>query len=363
MSYPIIILGAGASYDYIDEEDQSKFIIIDHRLRPPLARELFSPKFEWAMKQFPELEALASEIDAAVNPPEKKDLETKLDEIRQRAIGDTRLQKQLISFEFYLKLIFLRISNKYGRSLNNYRMLVNLAHNFITHNKNEEVFFTTFNYDLLLDKCLKQEIEASEEAKLNGRLFSYIKGRINLIKLHGSCDWNYYIVDSRDESFADLKEVHRYCMKYPSVVNDLKNRVITQGQMDEYTPIYRTGGHSVTAMDGSKSLYLYPAIAIPLPKKHAFVCPNSHIVKLENALQQTDRILIIGWRGGDENFIKLMEKNIKQSVSLTIVSNSDKGINEARKNLIDIENISSYKHNKNGFTQFMRSGKCEEFFS
>ena len=54
---------------------------------------------------------------------------------------------------------------------------------------------------------------------------------------------------------------------------------------------------------------------------------------MREALSKTDRILVIGWKAGDEELIKLMQKVIKNPVYVMVVSGNLESIEEIRKKM------------------------------
>jgi len=198
MSYPIIILGAGASFDYIADHLQVR----ENKLKPPLADGLCNPRrYEEIIKSYREVEPLIAGASAVLG---RKNLEEYLREVRDKSANNMERQKQLVAFEFYLHKLFQWISDGFGRqSANNYAELINQINDAAG-----EACLVTLNYDLLIEQCLDHFI--SED------LDSYIKGPIKLIKLHGSCDWVYWL-DPRRGAFSpiEIKDSYRYLTENP----------------------------------------------------------------------------------------------------------------------------------------------------
>lgn len=77
---------------------------------------------------------------------------------------------------------------------------------------------------------------------------------------------------------------------------------------------------------------------------------------MEEALSKTDRILIIGWKAVDEKFIKLMQKIIKNPVTVTIVSGSLESIKDIRKKLGVVTQF-HFTHGMVSFSNFVRHAR------
>lgn len=333
MSYPVIILGAGASFDYIHESSTTK----GGRFKPPLTSELFDSRFEDIIKQFPEAEPLSGKIAAGLRNGQS--LETTLKEIKSKATQNNLAQCQLIALEFYLQTLFQKISENYsGQSQNNYLTLINEI-----RMNGDQAALITFNYDTLLDKCLN----------LGGEFNDYIKNKIKLIKIHGSCDWNYIL--NRENIFThDINNAYQLLMTSPQMVSNINHRgqfispsLYSKNSINDYKP------------------WLIPALAVPLPDKTDVTCPEDHYLSLINALRQTKQILIIGWSASDDYFIKLIEDNITPTASITIVSGSKDSIEDIKQKITHLKKSKKivFASEHVGFSSFMGSTTCKNFFN
>ncbi len=110
---------------------------------------------------------------------------------------------------------------------------------------------------------------------------------------------------------------------------------------------------------------LVPAIAIPVKEKTSFECPPAHLLVLKGHLEETDRLLIIGWRGRDRHFVRLLEQHLPKRVSILAVGN---GMEDARATLEElasagIEAASSEASRTNGFTEFTVKRDADAFLT
>lgn len=331
MSYPVIILGAGASFDYIADHLQVR----ENKLKPPLADGLCNPRrYEEIIKSYREVEPLIAGASAVLG---RKSLEEYLKEVRDKSANNMERQKQLVAFEFYLHKLFQWISDGFGgQSANNYTELISQINDTAG-----EACLVTLNYDLLIEQCPNIIIDENLE--------SYIKGPIKLIKLHGSCDWVYWL-DPRRGHFEpiSIENSYDYMMKKP--LSSLRGKYLFHKRCKEYE--YR---------NESGVFHMCPAIAIPLPGKSGYICPDSHISALKEALSRTDRILIIGWRANDTHLISLIEEHVGPHVDVTIVAGGEEPAKEVKAKLDHIKNLTFNLSNQT-FTGFIRSGDHESFF-
>jgi hypothetical protein len=184
MSSPIIILGAGASHDFVHPE-------VRYAGRPeyqsPVTKDIFSsfwvPRIE---PQFTEkARDLISYIVRKINP--NRSFESLLTE-RINKFGQTpRVNQEVMALTFYLQSLFKIVSSEIGDQRgNNYEMLVDECRSYLELHPDESVIFATFNYDSLLEQSIPLPYSESE-------LSPYVEGRIKVIKLHGSSNWSYYL--------------------------------------------------------------------------------------------------------------------------------------------------------------------------
>lgn len=332
---PIIILGAGASHDYVNT---------DHRTgnpdwTPPLSDGLFNTKvYHSIITKYSEVNDLSS--DALTRVPGQMSLENYLTNIKNTiAATNHNRQKQLVSLGFYLQHLFREISANYGSQPgNNYRVLVQRI-----KDSGGEACIVSFNYDTLLEENVDT---------INVYLSSYIQGPIKIIKPHGSCDWVYGLQEWSGE--IDLS--YNFLMQNPWHLT-FPGKVSSE-------PFERRrnlrGPVSYLERENGSTIHLLPALAIPLFSKEKYVCPLLHVKELEEAFKSTDRILIIGWRGMDSNLIELINK-ISYRISITIVSSSIKSA-EAFQAKLKNPNLFIEIPKNQGFTQFLRSPESDKFF-
>lgn len=344
MAYPIIILGAGASHDYIDPERR-----FDPRSsRPPLTNSLFDPaKFGGFLKEYLKAQKLSSEAISFLESG-KGTLEDYLSFVEKKSKENPDRIKQLIEFQFYLQKIFKNISQKYGHEANNnYKHMLQK----IEDTKTKDVCFVNFNYDFLLE----ENFDFIDES-----LSSYINNPIKIIKIHGSCNWCWHF-----ETLYDISglEFPKYIINEMDDFNPPKRRTFYAHNINDEDYSYLK---TISAGSAERRYFaLRPCIAIPIAGKN-WVCPDDHMEALRDFLRKTDRILIIGWKAADSEILSLMQEEFKggnNSPVVTVVSSNVGSAEEIAKRIEKIVinatvNISKQK----GFTKFMDSGECDRFF-
>jgi hypothetical protein len=105
-----------------------------------------------------------------------------------------------------------------------------------------------------------------------------------------------------------------------------------------------------------------PAVAIPLEKKQVYVCPTSHMEALKECMSKTDKLLVIGWKGAEENFLQLLSTGLKRGIPKMVVSS---GRDSAEKVKLTLQRFGidggNWLLGESGFTNEVRSGSIEAF--
>ena len=284
----MVIIGAGASYDSSPDNPPSKGAVMVYR--PPLADDLFQPgsSFGAARGQFPEFHDLIPEL----LPRAGRSLEKSLQRLQDEAASDPYRHQQLTAIRYYLQTAFRDLIGRWTQTtagVTNYRALFGQ----IRHHRrdSEPVCVVTFNYDTLLENAL--QLHCGMEFNV---LDDYVCGKeFQLFKLHGSQNWGRYL-------------------EGPIPIE------ISQGNTDPWGRPHEIIKHAgklsvsnIFAVDDSVAKTfvgppLYPAIAIPVLNKNVFECPPAHVQMLTDLIPRVSKILTIGWRASEKNFLYLLQR-------------------------------------------------------
>lgn len=334
MSKPIIILGAGASKDYIHSQFNRRSV----DWQPPLTNDLFGRNvFDQFLEKYPQVKHLAA--DALTKVPGRMTLEAYLSDIKEkRAATDANRQKQLVALGFYLQQLFQKVSSEYGgQPLNNYNSLIAKI-----NDHGGEALIVNFNYDKLLEQNIPE---------IKDRVDQYVGGAIKVIKIHGACDWTYTLTNM----FNEDREPYDFFMQNPWF------ETMPGNDQPKLTEVFRAQEPNSYKQNYQGQFWnFYPAVAIPITKDK-FICPESHLQHLKSALASTNKILIIGWNAGDPQLLGLIKENITQPVSVTIVSENYDIALAISKKMESIELLKLIPSSQAGFSNFMRSEEIDNF--
>lgn len=346
MSYPLVVIGAGASAGCLNRSDYPNNDSDLDRWIPPLTTQLFDgTKFHELLSNYKEMDGLVAHIRGKLRSAPNASFEEVLtNQYREGTKSYTELYKSFAALLFYLAELFETITQKYYRGYNNYSSLIHK----ISQNGNRALF-VNFNYDLLLEKNIgKYGIESLDEL---------LKDNYPVIKIHGAYNWHWVrLINSREEERNNNYEnaiKGAQSIFSPEPPNAVFKRELV---LKDKNP----RNLSITRRDALTAFAFHPAIALPLIEKDNFVCPVSHIEFLKDQLSKIDRIIMIGWRGADEFFRNLLIEELqKRKIPIYFVGmKNSKSIVDSFEDVLK-ENINSL--NSSGFSNFVDSENCEKF--
>ena len=352
MSYPLIILGAGASLDFQDLQelatgDANELL----KWQPPLTNGLFSgQKFDATLANYKEMNGLVADIRGRIRQGgEGVGFEKILTEMYEKEVkNDPNLYKSFGALLFYLSELFSQVSTNYYRPHNNYAILINQLRQAGNGGK---ALFVNFNYDLLLEREL-----GIADAKNIDEYISH--PHFPVVKIHGACNWYWNVqihLDADKPNYDVVTNIAKDVFLSHSGIKDSRLRYIGTRP---YSEIARQT-MALTA-DTFQGTLLYPALAIPLFGKSSLPCPQSHLAQLKSEIKNIDRVIIIGWKVGDP-FLRdlLIEELGERDIPIAFV-----GGKNTNQTIIDLDkkiqsNITL--RNDVGFSNFITSNTARGF--
>ena len=175
--------------------------------------------------------------------------------------------------------------------------------------RNETVCFVTFNYDTMFEQAMQLALGFHPF-----NIDSYLSlGSYTLVKLHGSINWGRDVegLSGSFNSDQGYLIIHRAELQISN-----RYRVVSD------CPMLRQDGEIV-----------FPALSIPVEKKDEFFCPENHVRSLEILLPQVEKIMTIGWRATEEDFLAMLRNKVPETPRLLVVSGSADGVEETVRNL------------------------------
>ena len=230
--------------------------------------------------------------------------------------------------------------NSVLNGISNYKTLLDQLEHW--RQGREEVCIVTFNYDTLIEDALR-----SIGIPIN-EITDYISGReYKLIKLHGSVNWGKRI---ENPTMALLGADPWLIVK--TLIDSKSAWTVT----DEYRVIT---SRPIAALAGRE--VFSPALAIPVQTKKSYECPATHLVALESVLPQVSKVLLIGWRGAEDHFAKLLREKLPQDCLFHVVAGTTKAATEVTKRLENSGIAGRFGYSTGGFTGFILNREADTF--
>jgi hypothetical protein len=295
----MVIFGAGASYDSVPSLPPS---IPLHESRPPLADQLFAtrPAFKQAMSRFEKCLPVIPYLQAPGVAVERvlESLQAEAEEYAER-------KRQLAAIRYYLHYALWELErgwNEVAQGVTNYKTLLDQIQRW--RKAEEQVCLATFNYDTMLEAALPTVGIKIQDLK------DYITNKdYKIIKLHGSINWAREV--QHVATATEIGTLNAWQVAY-ELIDHAPDLVISQ--------TYRlVTGYPIGRL---KSKALFPALAIPVEKKRSFECPEEHLDALCECVRKVSKLLIIGWRGMEDHFLRLLAENLPSGISIMAVSGS-----------------------------------------
>jgi len=314
----LVVFGAGASFDSVPHLRPTEVLPAvrpamqnDHfeNDRLPLANQLFDtrPMFVQAMQQFPDC--------LAVIPQLRKEgviVEAELATIRAQARTYSRAHRELAAIIFYIHFAIWECQKRWNarhRGITNYATLVRELERWRTES-NEDVWFVSFNYDTMLEAAMEQVLSSTFNEF--DRYISH--NHYSLVKLHGSINWGREV-----ESIRAVSPEQLIAASSPNLVITNRFRLVEQ--------------HPMRLVGGGIG---FPALSIPVQNKDEFSCPQEHVAALGNILTDVTKVIAIGWRATEADFLAMLSARITGlhgKPQLFVVSGDQKGADETKANL------------------------------
>ena len=309
--------------------------------RPPLASELFGSRYDKYVGLHPTCGALVAHLRQLADTT---NLEAELDRIQADEAPTSPLRRrQVTSLRYYLRDLLVEAAGfeSYAPAQTNYHLL--LEQPLLWQEKSRDpIALVTFNYDTMVEKAIRD---------LTGRQLltvdEYVEDeQLRLFKPHGSANWGRVMVNARGGLGGDGQSVERAAVEFAG-----------NGTL-ELTNDYVVCDTRSIALSGDR--LLLPALTVPIQRKQDFEFPASHLERLRTSLQSgpgPTKVLTIGWRAGEENFLKFWCDNpgASQPRLLTVNGYLDRSLGAVEKLRSSGFRISEAKGLDGGFSHLIGS--------
>jgi len=356
----MVVLGAGASHDssmdyglsaeMVHDKDGRAFL--PSGMRPPLANELFDLRgiFASAAEKIPKCQLILHQLR---NPQSNMSVEQQLEKLREEAHNYPEGKRQLVAVQFYLQWVIGQCQaewNKTIRSHTTYRALLGQINRQL---KGKPVCMVTFNYDTLLEEAF-----ASLDRGFQS-LDEYVsRDDYKIIKPHGSVNWIRALTSTMQADSTDHVQMANRLIAIADSLEPSDNYYLIP---EADRKAWVVSNSQIPGRSGVQ--VVLPAIAVPLEKKTGYSCPAMHVRALEDCVSKTDKLLVIGWKGAEEDFVKLLAQGLKKGIPKMLVSRSGQSAVNIRDKLIvaGLGTTGEWICAGKGFAEEIRSGGIESF--
>lgn len=319
----MVVLGAGASHDAFNPSIEN----YGGPWRPPLADDLFGNRAVFSnviRDRYPQALVAVRRLRERVG--QGAYVETALAEMLAEAGTYPPLKTAMAAIRFYLQ----DIVDECGRSVGligftNHVSLVSQLDQW-RHGRQEPVLYVTFNYDTLVEQACQIVLK-----KRYAAMDAYVDdARAAIVKLHGSVDWWHPVENPfpGGGSLDSLRTALIEAVGSVAVVDDVFE--------------WHVAGNLVRSNDGAVgglARLSFPALAIPIELKDGFVCPESHLGRLRSLLSRVDRLICIGWRAREADFLELMMRTLAGPIAGLVVTATEAGALRVRERLSGLPDV------------------------
>jgi hypothetical protein len=332
----MVIFGAGASYDSLARGPSGEYGSV---WRPPLANELFDPRWGPYITLFPQAASLITDLEKPGT-----NVEGELEKFQNDTEQYARLRVPLTAIRYYLQSMLSSCQSRWGletRHVTNYNPLLLQIDRWV---KVEKVL-VSFNYDTLLEEALDSTLGIRFDS-----MGDYVTGNYKVIKPHGSINW-WHSVDSP---------------KFPSPTSIPEDRVpmvIARAQELKISPVFELSTPTRAILPGIPTI---PALALPVATKSEYECPDDHQKVLAQSFQNVTKVLVIGWRATENRFLKSFAQGIgRNRPQFLVVSRNEESAVQVEQMIKDRlrENGASaeYSHLPYGFSAAIKNHDFDSF--
>lgn len=370
----MFIFGAGASANCVYGSDINEFEYDD--LRPPLGPALFNKRFKNYYNKYKGVKQSLPLLQVD-NPDVEELFEREWKNISKE--NNEAVLKRHINIQYYLQEVLKEVSKKviddyYATNL--YAKLANKLQkiyagsvsNDYNRHSSKKFAFISFNQDTILDTILSEQFNQSlasmdDYVNINEKPFC-------LFKPHGSWNWGWKFpnpskFNGKTADWLFENNINHFQLYY-QLLGDHNNMI-------DWTNIFgiersinphHLGKHTIDksllkiiSNDDDLNNY-YPGLLLPYRDKDEFTMPLRHFQNMREYLTHIETLVIIGWKGNEDAFNKLLQKKAKQLKKVIIADPQHQIVEYNLKELFLQRNIKPIIYND--FEDFVINGIDKE---
>lgn len=367
----LFIFGAGASANCIYGNEKNRFY--QDNLRPPLGTDLFDIRFK---KYYSQYQGVKDSLHFLQNKG-GADVEA-LFEDEWKDISKHNNQSVLsrhINIQYYLQEILkdISISTKEDYAKNLYSVLTDKLqkiHSASVKTTNggksyQKFAFVSFNQDTLLDETISQYFK--KPIKSMWDYINYNDSPFCLFKPHGSWNWGWKFPNIEKFNGNTAKwlfenDINFFQLYYELLGNHVDMIDWSTWGYEAGNNKHHLGKHTIDKsqlqiIDGDMNNY-FPGLLLPYRDKDEFTMPLPHFMAMNSYIGYIETLVIIGWKGNEEAFNRLLFNHGNKIQKVIIVDPSPNVVEENLKPLLEKQKITPIHYAT--FEDFVLNGLDKE---
>ena len=266
-----------------------------------------------------------------------------LETLRAEGATDPERKCQIAAIRCYLEFLIVECEKLWAPTpyqITNYVTLLDQL-----RRSGKRVVLVTFNYDRLIENAL-----TSLKVSISDLPDYLTHDQIKLIKLHGSVNWAREV----ETEVANVAERNAWEVMHELVERAGELQVSDRFRIIDQHPIGKS----------ANGIPLVPAIGVPVETKTDFECPDSHLKCLRDMVSSVTKLLIIGWRGAENHFLKFLQEAHLGDVPAQIIADNRENAEQVLQRLKEAGlGIDGDPTDDAGFTPYVISRKAEDFLT
>jgi hypothetical protein len=339
------IFGAGASANCAFGDKIAT--LKSSSLRPPIGYEIFDERFEEIVGGYPGAKFSIADFEAKGN-----NIEVCFEEEWEalRYYKNPQIVSRHINIQFYLQELFREISNDITRKhyrKNCYGLFANRLQKYLASRPDERVACVSFNYDTILDHFLQEAFRQPYESIEN--YFDWHTHQALLFKPHGSWNWGWKFNKQMDgwnrkNTLSEFLYNEQYDLAtiYYKLMGDIDQMVydhawgIEMSHSTNRLGRYTINKNMIELIASDPSADYFPALLMPYRDKDEFVMHYAHQFAMEIFFNEVKELYLIGWKGNEAVFNRLLKNHAHKLSKITIVNPEAEEVKKNLDNYLDI---------------------------
>ncbi len=266
-----------------------------------------------------------------------------------------------VTQNFYEQNLYVKLANRLQKIYSGSK-----KHNF-GRPSFQKFAFVSFNQDTILETFLSEQF---------GLKFSSLDDYVNVnnsplcvFKPHGSWNWGWQFpnvteFNGNTSGWLFEHKINFFELYFKLLGDHIKMIDWSTSGVEASINAHGLGKYTIDKSQlqiiGDENLnYFYPALLLPYRDKDEFTMPLRHFLNMEDYLGYVETLVIIGWKGNEAAFNRLLLRGADKIKKVIIADPQYKQVEENLKDLLLKLNITPIIY-EGGFEDFVQNGIDKE---